>query len=53
MYLEGLGIQQSEESALECLREASQRGNVYAQGKLVQFYYIKRLFTKSSDLARR
>ncbi|XP_039251248.2 LRP2-binding protein-like [Styela clava] len=53
MYAEGLGIAKNEKNALECLKEASQRGNVYAQGRLVQFYYEKKLFTKACDLARR
>jgi len=53
MYLEGKGIRKSESSAYECLKEAAERGNVYAQGRLVQLYYQKRLYTKASDLARR
>ena len=53
MYMEGLGIQKSESSAYECLKEAAERGNVYAQGRLVQLYYKKKLFTKASDLAHR
>lgn len=53
MYMEGMGIKKSESSAYECLKEAAERGNVYAQGRLVQFYFNKKLFTKASDLARR
>uniref|UniRef100_H2ZN73 LRP2-binding protein n=1 Tax=Ciona savignyi TaxID=51511 RepID=H2ZN73_CIOSA len=53
MYLQGDGIKQSEASAYECLKEAADRGNVYAQGRLVQLFYNKKLFTKASDLARR
>ena len=53
MYFEGRGIQRSESSAYECLKEAAERGNVYAQGRLVQLYYKKQLYTKASDLARR
>lgn len=53
MYLFGYGIARSDENALICLKEASQRGNVYAQGRLIQFYYSKKLYTKACDLARR
>ncbi|XP_078484559.1 LRP2-binding protein-like [Ciona intestinalis] len=53
MYLQGDGIKANEESASECLKEAAERGNVYAQGRLVELYYKKKLYTKASDLARR
>nr|CAB3263502.1 LRP2-binding protein-like [Phallusia mammillata] len=53
MYLDGLGIAKNEGNAYECLKEAADRGNVYAQGRLVQLFYNKRLYTKASDLARR
>ncbi|CAK8698292.1 unnamed protein product [Clavelina lepadiformis] len=53
MYMEGHGITKDESSAYECLKEAAERGNVYAQGRLVQLFYRKKLYTKASDLARR
>jgi len=53
MYLDGAGIAKSEANAYECLKQAANRGNVYAQGRLVELFYKKRLFTKASDLARR
>uniref|UniRef100_A0A1I8GWY5 LRP2-binding protein n=2 Tax=Macrostomum lignano TaxID=282301 RepID=A0A1I8GWY5_9PLAT len=54
MYLYGLGVRRRDsESAFECLREAAERGNVYAQGNMVYYYYSKKLFTKAAELAAR
>lgn len=50
MYMFGLGISKKIESAFECLKEAADRGNVYAMGNLVALYYERKLFTKASDL---
>lgn len=50
MYMFGLGIGKNIESAFECLKEAADRGNVYAMGNLVALYYERKLFTKASDL---
>lgn len=50
MYMFGLGVNKNVESAFECLKEASDRGNVYAMGNLVALYYQRKLFTKASDL---
>jgi len=53
MYMFGEGIRKDIQSALECLKEASTRGNVYAQGRLIQLFYEKKLFTKACDLAKK
>ncbi|XP_018416797.1 PREDICTED: LRP2-binding protein [Nanorana parkeri] len=53
MYLYGQGIQRNQQCALECLKEAAERGNVYAQGQLVRFYYHRKLYTKAAELAKR
>ncbi|XP_072262242.1 LRP2-binding protein [Pyxicephalus adspersus] len=53
MYLYGQGIQRNQQFALECLKEAAERGNVYAQGHLVKFYYHRKLYTKAAELAKR
>jgi len=50
MYIFGLGVNKNIESAFECLKEAADRGNVYAMGNLVALYYERKLFTKASDL---
>jgi len=50
MYEFGLGASKNIESAFECLKEAADRGNVYAMGNLVAHYYQRKLFTKASDL---
>ncbi|KAM7328659.1 hypothetical protein ACRRTK_012751 [Alexandromys fortis] len=49
MYFYGQGIHQNTEAALQCLREAAERGNVYAQGTLVEYYYKMKFFTKIAD----
>ncbi|CAN2388666.1 LRP2-binding protein [Pristimantis euphronides] len=53
MYFYGLGIQRNLHSALECLKEAAERGNVYAHGHLVSYYYNRKLFTKAAELAKK
>ena len=53
MYLTGLCGKQDEEAAFICLREAAERGNVFAMGHMVAYYYKRKLFTKAVDLAMR
>uniref|UniRef100_A0A2K6GHG0 LRP2-binding protein n=2 Tax=Propithecus coquereli TaxID=379532 RepID=A0A2K6GHG0_PROCO len=53
MYFYGQGIRQDTEAALHCLREAAERGNVYAQGNLVQYYYKMKFFTKCVAFSKR
>jgi len=51
--MHGIGMKKNLESAFECLSEASQRGNVYAMGHMVAFYYHRKLYTKCVDMASR
>ncbi|XP_042557224.1 LRP2-binding protein [Dipodomys spectabilis] len=53
MYFYGQGIPQNTEVALNCLREAAERGNVYAQGILVEYYYKMKFFTKCVTFSKR
>ncbi|XP_039606932.1 LRP2-binding protein isoform X1 [Polypterus senegalus] len=53
MYLYGYGIPQDTQAAFECLKEASERGNVYAQGHLITHYYNKKLYSRAAELAKR
>ena len=53
MYFYGQGIRQDTEAALHCLREAAERGNVYAQGNLVEYYYNMKFFTKCVAFSKR
>jgi len=53
MYLFGLGTKKDPDSAFICLREAASRGNVYAMGNLITYYYRRKLYTKTSELAAR
>ncbi|KAJ8787466.1 hypothetical protein J1605_022951 [Eschrichtius robustus] len=53
MYFYGQGIRQDTEAALHCLREAAERGNVYAQGNLVEYYYKMKFFTKCVAFSKR
>ena len=41
------------DKAFVCLREAAERGNVYAMGNLVAYYYKRKLMTKAVELAAR
>ncbi|XP_020658137.3 LRP2-binding protein isoform X1 [Pogona vitticeps] len=53
MYLYGHGIRQNLKAALECLNQASDRGNVYAKGHLVEYYYKRKFYTKAAEFAKR
>ena len=53
MYLNGLGTKKDPNSAFICLRESAERGNVYAMGNLVAYYYRCKLHTKTMELAAR
>ena len=53
MYQNGLGTRKSDESGFVCFREAAERGNVYAMGNLVAYYYKRKLYTKAVELAAR
>ncbi|XP_068951977.1 LRP2-binding protein isoform X2 [Petaurus breviceps papuanus] len=53
MYFYGQGIHQDTDAALQCLRQAADRGNVYAQGNLVEYYYKMKFFTKCVTFSKR
>ncbi|XP_077135723.1 LRP2-binding protein isoform X1 [Ranitomeya variabilis] len=53
MYLHGLGIRRNLQSALECLKEAAERGDVYARGHLVRHYYDRKLYTMAAQQAQK
>uniref|UniRef100_A0A8C5LIG9 LRP2-binding protein n=1 Tax=Leptobrachium leishanense TaxID=445787 RepID=A0A8C5LIG9_9ANUR len=53
MYLHGLGIRKDIHSAMECFKEAADRGNIYAQGQLVACYYHRKLYKMATELAKR
>ena len=51
MYLYGIGVKENTDSAYICLKDASDRGNVYAMGNLISLFYKRKLYTKAADLA--
>ena len=51
--LAGIGTKVNMDKAFVCLREAAERGNVYAMGNLVAYYYKRKLMTKAVELAAR
>lgn len=53
MYLYGQGIRRNTKAALECLKAAAERGNVYAQGHLVEYYYNRKFFSTAVAIAKR
>ncbi|KAL9851558.1 LRP2-binding protein isoform 2-T2 [Geothlypis trichas] len=53
MYLYGQGTHQNNQAALEWLRKATELGNIYAQGHLVEYYYTGKFYTKAVELAKR
>ncbi|XP_048365268.1 LRP2-binding protein isoform X3 [Sphaerodactylus townsendi] len=52
MYFYGHGVRKNLKAALECLNQASDRGNVYVKGHLVQYYYRRKFFTKAAEFAK-
>ena len=52
-FAEGIGTKVDWDKAFVCLREAAERGNVYAMGNLVAYYYKRKLMTKAVELAAR
>ncbi|XP_078413550.1 LRP2-binding protein [Cetorhinus maximus] len=53
LYLTGQGIRKDAHSAWVCLKGASSRGNVYAQGHLVAYFYSRKLYHSTVELAQR
>ncbi|MEE6460807.1 hypothetical protein FKM82_001108 [Ascaphus truei] len=53
MYLYGQGVRINLQSAMECLKAAAERGNAYAQGNLVSYYYHRKLYTMAAELAKK
>ena len=53
MYLHGLGTKKDINSAFICLREAADRGNIYAMGNLAAYYYRRKLYGRAVQLAAR
>ncbi|XP_029442779.1 LRP2-binding protein [Rhinatrema bivittatum] len=53
MFMHGLGVRKDMQSAIRCLKRASERGNVYAQGYLVSYYYKRKMFITTVELATR
>ncbi|KAI2657121.1 LRP2-binding protein [Labeo rohita] len=53
MYLYGHGVQKDPDAALFCLKEAAERGNVYAQGQLTACYYNRKLYSRAAALGER
>ena len=53
MYLEGFGVKKNLDKAFICLKDATRRGNVYAMGHLIAYYYQNKLYTKAMELAAR
>ncbi|KAJ8026252.1 LRP2-binding protein [Holothuria leucospilota] len=53
MYHTGQGVRRDADSAFECLKEAADRGNVYAMGHLVAHFYATKMYTKAAELALR
>ncbi|NXI87243.1 LR2BP protein, partial [Rhipidura dahli] len=52
MYLYGHGIHRNTKAALKHLRKATQLGNIYAQGHLVEYYYTRKFYSKAAALAK-
>ena len=51
MYLLGVGVKKDTDAAYICLKDASDRGNVYAMGNLIALFYQRKLYTKAADLS--
>ncbi|XP_062431703.1 LRP2-binding protein isoform X3 [Rhea pennata] len=52
MYLYGQGVHQNTKAGLECLKKAAERGNIYAQGHLVEYYYNRKFYSTAVAVAK-
>ena len=53
LYLHGLGVNKDTKSSFQCLKNAAERGNIYAIGQLSFFYYKMKLYNNAVDFAQR
>lgn len=53
MFQYGIGVKCDVQAAFECLKEASAKGNVYAQGNLAMHYYHQKLYNQACQIAKR
>lgn len=53
MFEYGIGVERDVQAAFECLKGASERGNIYAQGNLAMHYYRQKLFNQAFEIAER
>lgn len=52
MFEYGIGVERDVQAAFECLKGASKKGNVYAQGNLAMHYYHQKLYNQACEIAR-
>lgn len=53
MYEYGIGVKQDVDNVYVCLKEVSDRGNVYVMGNFVVNYYRRKFYIKVVDLVVR
>ena len=53
MFEYGVGVPCDVQAAFECLKGASEKGNVYAQGNLAMHYYRQKLYNQAFEIAER
>ena len=53
MFEYGVGIRRDVQTAFECLKAASEKGNIYAQGNLAMHYYRQKLYNQAYEIAER
>ena len=53
MFEYGVGVQVDVQAAFECLKGASEKGNIYAQGNLAMHYYRQKLYNQAFEIAER
>ena len=51
MLLEGIGVKADHQKAFHHLKEASERGNVFAMGNLIALFYRNKMYTSAVELA--
>ena len=52
MYLQGIGCKKNEKSGVYCLKNAAAKNNTYALGRLVEYYYKKKIYGHCIESAK-
>lgn len=53
MFEYGIGTPRDVQAAFQCLKGASEKGNIYAQGNLAMHYFRQKLYNQAFEIAEK